>query len=395
MTKPHKHILVAVMGKTPQIITETLYALMIREKPRVPISDIYIITTSEGARAAWSALSGRQGAIARFCLEYGIDPESVRFEKSHIKTICREDKTEVDDIRTSRDNHLLASQLFGIIRELTKHDPSTLYCSIAGGRKTMSSFMMLALTLYGRKQDRLSHVLVSEEVESSADFYYPSRRNTFIVGRKGNRQIVFNAKDARVELADIPFIRLRDFLDTQFEKFESNIEELIGIAQEQVDLFQLAGEKLVIDFAQRRALYGGNPNPIPVSGKLLALLAYYADRKVNHCTEKSLPICGTCRACFQKAADIDRKCFIEIFSAVKVRTFDAFKVETSLSSDVLMTDHRKINQKLETLQTASQSSNPALKISSDKLYGDTRYGLLLDKNRIEIFGSPSSKKAEA
>ncbi|HWP42361.1 MAG TPA: CRISPR-associated ring nuclease Csm6 [Blastocatellia bacterium] len=389
MSEPHKHILVAVMGKTPQIITETLYALM-RQKPRVSITDIYIITTSEGARAAWTALSGPQGAIARLCMEYGVDPAGIRFEKENIKTICREDGTELDDIRGSGDNVLLASQLFGVIRELTEKIRSTLYCSIAGGRKTMSSFMMLALTLYGRKQDRLSHVLVSEEVENSQEFYFPTRRNDFIVGRRGNKQIVFNAKDAVVELADIPFIRLREFLGPQFEKLESSIEELIGIAQEQVDLIQMAGEKLVIDLAKKRAMYGNAT--IPVSGKLLALLAYYADRKLTHCTERSLPICGTCRACFQKAVDIDRPRFVELFSALKTRTYEQFNVDNSLSSNVLMTDHNKLNKKLEALMTASQSSDPALRVGSDKLYGETRYGLLLDKNRIEIVGLPTAKK---
>ena len=48
-TKPRQHILVSVMGQTPQIVTETLYALMVKRTPPVPISAVYIVTTSKGA----------------------------------------------------------------------------------------------------------------------------------------------------------------------------------------------------------------------------------------------------------------------------------------------------------------------------------------------------------
>src|ERR1700742_1794246 len=94
LASSQKHILVAVLGQTPQVITETIYALMIKNKPRVPLSEIYILTTSKGAETAERILCGEQGQINRLFNEYGINPQSIRFDKSHIITICREDQTE-------------------------------------------------------------------------------------------------------------------------------------------------------------------------------------------------------------------------------------------------------------------------------------------------------------
>jgi len=39
-----RHVFVAVLGQTPQIVTETLYALMVER--RIPISEVFVITTS-------------------------------------------------------------------------------------------------------------------------------------------------------------------------------------------------------------------------------------------------------------------------------------------------------------------------------------------------------------
>jgi len=74
-----KQILLCVAGQTPQIITETLYVLMIKRRPAAPISAIYIVTTAKGAEIAWRALGGPDGQIARMCREFGLNPKSIEF----------------------------------------------------------------------------------------------------------------------------------------------------------------------------------------------------------------------------------------------------------------------------------------------------------------------------
>lgn len=66
---------------------------------------------------------------------------------------------------------MAADAIVELVRRCTQDDQTALHVSIAGGRKTMGFFMGYALSLYGRPQDRLSHVLVSAPFESNHDFY--------------------------------------------------------------------------------------------------------------------------------------------------------------------------------------------------------------------------------
>ena len=65
-----------------------------------------------------------------------------------------------------------------LIRAFTADPESALHVSIAGGRKTMGFFLGYALSLYGRAQDKLSHVLVSPPFESS-----PARASRRVIWR--------------------------------------------------------------------------------------------------------------------------------------------------------------------------------------------------------------------
>ncbi|NUM73796.1 hypothetical protein HUU40_05495 [candidate division KSB1 bacterium] len=49
-----RHLLVALLGRTPQVLTETLYALCVQKG--VPISEVSAISTQEGRQAALDKL---------------------------------------------------------------------------------------------------------------------------------------------------------------------------------------------------------------------------------------------------------------------------------------------------------------------------------------------------
>ncbi len=52
--KNKRHILLALLGRSPQVLTETLYALCVSNK--VPIEEIWAISTLEGKHAALEKL---------------------------------------------------------------------------------------------------------------------------------------------------------------------------------------------------------------------------------------------------------------------------------------------------------------------------------------------------
>ena len=114
------------------------------------------------------------GKFDAFCKEYGLEGK-IRFTANDIQVITGADGTPLTDIRTPQDNVRAADKIASVIGELCSDDNSVLHVSIAGGRKTMGFFLGYALSIYGREQDRMSHVLVSEPYENNRDFFYPTQ----------------------------------------------------------------------------------------------------------------------------------------------------------------------------------------------------------------------------
>ena len=116
-----------------------------------------------------------------------------------------------------------------VVRQLTLDKDSALHASIAGGRKTMGFFLGYALSLFGREQDRLSHVLVSAPYESHPEFFYPSQSSELIYSLSNGQS--FNKRDAEIALAEIPFVRMRDGLDVNLLNGGISYSDAVAVAQ--------------------------------------------------------------------------------------------------------------------------------------------------------------------
>ncbi len=202
-----RRILIVVSGMSPQVLTETLFALACGPEPEFTPTEIHLLSTMEGARHARLNLLEGNAHFLRMCDDYGLDRGV--FGAGNIHAIARGDGTKLDDIRSPADNEAAADFITDFIREHTMDDASAVHVSMAGGRKTMGYYAGYALSLYGRDQDRLSHVLVADGFENHKDFYYPTPVSRAIY-RDGKTAL--DAKEARVELASIPFVRMRDEL---------------------------------------------------------------------------------------------------------------------------------------------------------------------------------------
>lgn len=202
-----RRILLAVSGMSPQIITETLYALVTQPDPWIP-HEIHLITTGEGRNRAKLQLLQGNRHFQELLRDYAIS-EPIHFEDETIHIIRDTAGLELPDLRTPQENEAAADCICEKIREFTDSPNTELHVSLAGGRKTMGFYAGYALSLFGREQDRLSHVLVSESYESNRDFYYPTPVTRVIYDRDGQP---LDAHLAEVWLAEIPFVRLRNSL---------------------------------------------------------------------------------------------------------------------------------------------------------------------------------------
>lgn len=248
---PHlypRRILLAVTGLSPQVLTETLYALAVQRQPAFVPDEVHVITTGEGANyARHTLLAEGMSRFGELLADYGLTGR-VRFDADCIHTITDEEGRTLADIQSPADNAHAADSITELVRRLTRDDDAALHVSIAGGRKTMGFFMGYALSLYGRPQDRLSHVLVSSPFESNRDFFYPPRHPRVLYDRD-NKPV--HTSDARILLAEIPFVRLRHGQPDDLLAGKASFSDAVSAAQA-----RLGPPRLEIDLTARRLRCG-------------------------------------------------------------------------------------------------------------------------------------------
>ena len=201
------------MGTSPQVLTETLYALHTQGKP-FP-NEIYLITSENAKDKVVRCLLEKQQL--NNLKEYYKLPE-FKFDESHIFVMQDVDGKNVFSGREEVDQQSIADSIIRLVTRFTSDPECRIHASIAGGRKSMAFYMGCAMSMYGREQDTLSHVFVSEQFEFSEHFYFPTLHDNFIA--KNNE--VLNTKDAEVVLAEIPFVRMRNMIDGNL------LEEIAG-----------------------------------------------------------------------------------------------------------------------------------------------------------------------
>lgn len=279
---PHefsRRILLCVCGTSPQIITETLYALAVETNGRSPFvpTEIRVLTTTRGAeQSRLSLLAEDRAMFRRLCDEYRL--EGIHFDASCIEEFTRPDGSTLEDILTPEDNRVAADHITRRVAELTADPDTAIHASIAGGRKTMGFYLGYAMSLFGREQDRVSHVLVSEGFTEHRDFFYKPRRPMTLKNARGWEM---STDDARIHLAEIPIVRLRS------SEFSAVSERRLGFAEAVERANRLAGGielRLCVDRTQGREAgsgkicLGGEPLDLPQSQVLL--LHWFALRRI-------------------------------------------------------------------------------------------------------------------
>ncbi len=232
-----RNILLCVAGMTPQIITETLFAL--HEKGE-RIDEIRVITTLEGRNKVLQTLLEKEtGKFYEFCRDFGIDSSKIKFDETTIALLDKPDGTTLSDIRTVEDNMLAGDKICKIVAELCKDENTRIHASAAGGRKTMSIYLTAAMQLFGRHEDTLSHVLVSEDFENNTQFFYPPKKPLLLKTRDG-REVSTTA--AEIYLANIPFILLRGIGAKAFDAENKTYKQAVEKAQKNLRLAESINE---------------------------------------------------------------------------------------------------------------------------------------------------------
>lgn len=272
--QPSRRILVCVTGLSPQIVTETLFALSVSQQPPWIPDEIRVITTQRGAEnARLSLLSDSPGWFYSLCRDWQLPP--IAFDASHIEVLKNADGNPLDDIRDDQDNQRAADGIADLVRRLTEDDNTEIHASIAGGRKTMGFFMGYAMSLWGRPQDKLSHVLISAPFESRPEFFYPTP-TPHVIPARAPGQDPLDASTAKVWLGDIPFVRLRTLLPASITGQNSGFAQAVSAANRALDQVELE-----VDIAQSCVRINQQRVALPpMQMGLLSLLAWRCQQKM-------------------------------------------------------------------------------------------------------------------
>lgn len=371
-----KHVLLAVVGLTPQVITETLYAL---HQEGLAVDAVHIITTRAGKeRLNASLLSPVDGMYFRYLREYGIDPGSIDFGFHSVHTVTDENGDEITDINGEEENERLLHTCLEWASHLTRDPASVVFFSIAGGRKTMSACLMAAAQFFGRPRDRVYHVLISPEFESNSSFFYPSR-NPFPIELKDSegRMFLKDASLAKVSLVHIPFVSVRNrlapgLLDDPGDP--RKLAELLVRADPQV---------LSADLWNRTLTY--RKRMATLRPTQMALYAFFLQQKID-CT-RDRQTCGNCTECYLDFQQIRER--QPIINALYGRITGQPSLDGGTETGITALDATNFNSYKAKIKAALGPvfGRPAAGIICIEGTGrkpDTRYGIRIDRKRIRI-----------
>jgi CRISPR-associated protein Csx14 len=381
-----KNILLAVVGLSPQVATETLYALHQQGKR---VDAIHLITTRTGKAAITaSLLSPTDGRYYAYLDDYGIDRGAISFGFENVHVVKDARGNEIGDIEGEEDNEALLKICFEMTFRFTSDPDAAVFFSIAGGRKTMSACLMVAAQLYGRPQDRIYHVLVSPEFESSSAFFYPPRQSRLIQLQDKNKQPFFKeTRWAKVTLLPLAFVSVRERIS----------DELLRSPQKPAELMQsLIGNEpplLTVDIPAGKVIY--QRREIDMMPARLVLYAFFALLKKERPRLAGLadsridnpPGCRDCRDCWLGFYDVaDRQARItELYRHVvggrAVSEMSDTGI-TNLNAENFNSYRVKINRDLERGFGAPNAAR--IMIAATGTRPNTRYGIELDRVYIRV-----------
>lgn len=231
MTTDQKQtVLLSLVGTAPAVLSETVWALATQDEPVVP-ERVIAMTTSTGAEKIkeklfkdghWKQmledLEGR-GVPVGGKLRFGPIADSIRVFPDASRS------RELDDIRSAEDNEAVAEFFMETIRSFVENDSVRMIVSIAGGRKTTSALLYSVMSLLGRAEDQIQHILVEEHWTFQPDFIYPGCQGVFIDQETGNS---LSSSDAELQVVDVPFVPLRYLFERDLQRSAGSFRELIN-----------------------------------------------------------------------------------------------------------------------------------------------------------------------
>ena len=295
--KSAETVLLAVTGMSPAVLTGTVWALAHEEPPRIP-SRVIVLTTRTGKEQIDREVFSPQPAFDEKCVWDSLREHlemrghdlkgKLRFDSTSsedLRVLTRWDeatrrKPPLDDIRTSEENESAANAILEVVRSIVENPDTHLVASIAGGRKTLGTLLYACMTLIGRETDRLTHVLVHEPFDDprlNPRFYFPRQPAASLKTPDG--KTIACAAEARIDLADIPFVPLRNLFAKELSRMPGNFSALVARCRQ--GIHELAAGEVTLTVHHSRAEIEINGVRVKLAPKEQLVMLFLAERARN------------------------------------------------------------------------------------------------------------------
>ncbi len=289
-----KTVLLVVSGMRPAILTSTIWALAHESPPLIPDRVIVLTTVAGrdairrelfapfalGQRCVWDALRTAMAACdldVAGRLVFGDTAEDLR-----VFTIPdRSDRTrELSDLRTAFHYEQSADLVLDTVRTLTEVDDTRLIGSVSGGRKPLAPLLAGALGFLGRPQDRIVHVLVNEPFDNPTlrpPLYFPAQAQSkhHYFDANAGKELMISSSAAKLELVDVPFVRLRRLFSAEPQLYRSRYSVLARAYADRIS--EITGP-IELSFDDARGVLAVNGHPVQLRGREHPFFAFLYDR---------------------------------------------------------------------------------------------------------------------
>ena len=289
-----KVVLIAGIGTSPGVLTETVWALAHGASPTVP-DEVVVITTKAGKlKIHQELLNGEQSVwneMKTSLAKERIPVEGkLRFGDAFIKVMSDADGNEADDLRSVEDNMRAADDMLATLRQYTENDSYEVLCSIAGGRKTMSALLLNCMGLLGRDCDKVFHVLTTPDaIAFSPKFYFP-KDGAEHVYRVGGEEKRIAAGKVKIELFEVPFVRIRGWFQEKFKSLPPSFCDLVRQVQRVAPAAALPPPMIEIDAAKGIVRIDGRRCEMSCNCLALLCLLFSGIYKIKDQCEKMLAL---------------------------------------------------------------------------------------------------------
>ena len=221
-------VLIAGIGTSPAVLTETVWALAHAVRPVIP-DEIVVVTTAAGKRKVQSEILGGvwSDLKAALCRERIKGAENLRLGETSIRVLPDAEGNEIDDLRSAADNLRAADFMLGVVRQYTEDPTTVVYASIAGGRKTMSALLLSCMSLLGRADDKVFHVLTTPEATSLRPTFHFPRRGVKHEFQDAGRLRTISAAKVAIELFEVPFVPVRGWFQEKYRQLPPTYSALV------------------------------------------------------------------------------------------------------------------------------------------------------------------------